>query len=99
LFGEICEEQGAEFSNVLYYSRVRWLSRGKVLKRVVCLREEIYLFLVKQKHPLAHKLRNNDWVAKVLFYSDFFSNVKRLELVYAREEQNLFRPFGKYHCF
>ena len=42
IFKKLCNEMGSEFEVLLYYSNVRWLSRGKVLSRVftfcfVCL--------------------------------------------------------------
>ncbi|XP_033226014.1 protein FAM200A-like [Belonocnema kinseyi] len=55
LFAVLSEELGAEFSQLLYHTDVRWLSRGKVLNRVFCLKDEIYIFLSDSKHELAHK--------------------------------------------
>ena len=35
LFEKMCVDFGSEFQHLLFYSSVRWLSRGKVLRRVV----------------------------------------------------------------
>ena len=35
IFKELCIEMGSEFEVLLYYSNVWWLSRGKVLNRVL----------------------------------------------------------------
>ena len=39
------DDMESEYSDVLYHSKVRWLSLGNVLRRVWNLREEILLFL------------------------------------------------------
>ena len=41
LFAQLCEEMDSEVTKLLYHCDVRWLSRGKVLERVLLLREEL----------------------------------------------------------
>ena len=45
LFRDLCKESDSEFETLLLYSNVRWLSKGKALKRVFVLRKEIHKFL------------------------------------------------------
>ena len=45
LFSKLCDKMSADHKNLLLYSEVRWLSRGKVFQRVFLLRTEIYEFL------------------------------------------------------
>ena len=44
LFQSLCDELGANHSNLLFYFNARWLSKGKVLLRVNELRNEIFIF-------------------------------------------------------
>ena len=46
LFRKLCVKMNAE--RLLYYTRVRWLSKGNVLARVFELRKELKEFLNKQ---------------------------------------------------
>ena len=44
LFIKLCEDMGSEHINLLYYTKVRWLSKGNVLSRVFELRDELKIF-------------------------------------------------------
>ncbi|KAL4104806.1 hypothetical protein QTP88_020082 [Uroleucon formosanum] len=49
LFKVLCQEMGSEHEFLLYYTEVRWLSRGQVMKRLYELREEISYFLIERQ--------------------------------------------------
>ena len=49
LFKELCKEMDADHQTLLFYTAVRWLSRGNVLNRVFELKNEIRLFLEMQE--------------------------------------------------
>ena len=44
LFAKLCEDMGANYSSLLYYCEVRWLSRAKVIQWVLKIKEEIKIF-------------------------------------------------------
>lgn len=71
LFGELCDETDADFRRLLFYSKVRWLSKGKVLHRVVALRGELHTFLSENNHQLASRFADKMWVAKMVFFPIF----------------------------
>jgi hypothetical protein len=54
---------------VLYYTEVRWLSRGRMLKRVCDLKLEINLFL-HMKGKLFPQLTDHDWMCDFAFCVD-----------------------------
>ena len=57
IFANLCESMEAEFSCLLYHTEVRWLSNGKVLARMIALRQEILMFLSHNKKVLNSQQR------------------------------------------
>ena len=45
LFKLLCGDHGSQLHHLLFYSDVRWLSRGKLLRRPIDLRTEVQVFL------------------------------------------------------
>ena len=77
---KLCEDFNAEYRHLLYFSDVRWLSRGKVLERFVTLRKEVKEFLINKKHSLAEKFADQKWLLFVAYLSDMFSQLNILNL-------------------
>lgn len=63
IFSEICKSMDADFTNLLYHTEVRWLSRGKVLLRLYELKEELLLFFVEEENnEFTCYLEDHDWI-------------------------------------
>ena len=58
LFAAFCEEVGSDFKVLLLYTEVRWLSRGKVLNRLLQLREEAAIFLENERSAKGVNMHN-----------------------------------------
>ena len=67
-----------EHKHLIYFSNVRWLSRGKVLKRFVTLPKEVREFLIQRKQTLADKLVDQKWLLLMAYLSDIFSQLNIL---------------------
>ena len=78
LFRELCEDAESDYSKVLFYSDVRWLSRGNVLDRVCNLKDKFEMFLRKKGYPLAENFRNTMWVGHLAYMVDIFDHVNSL---------------------
>lgn len=84
----------AEYTDLLYYSEVRWLSRGNVLNRVWTLKTDVEIIMVDQKNILADKFKNSSWVAYLAYLADIFESInilnkelqgKNINIISARE--------------
>lgn len=99
IFSLMCEEMGSEHKNLLLYSHIRWLSRGKVLKRFFDLRVEIEIFLNDQKSSLTENFKNNRWIAKIAYLADIFSLLNDLNLAMQGNMTNIFVCNNKIEAF
>ncbi|KAK8385325.1 hypothetical protein O3P69_012267 [Scylla paramamosain] len=59
IFKELCKEMGEQYQVLLYHTDVSWLSRGKVVRRVIELRKTTQEFL-KQKGSFATKCTDRE---------------------------------------
>uniref|UniRef100_UPI00358ED38C zinc finger BED domain-containing protein 5-like n=1 Tax=Myxine glutinosa TaxID=7769 RepID=UPI00358ED38C len=81
LFKQLCTEMDSEHKNLLYYTKVRWLSKGNVVARVFELREEMQSFLqMQEKHKLEASFHERLWVFRLAYLVDIFDQLNRLNL-------------------
>jgi len=60
LFEHLCDDMDAVHKCLLYYTEVRWLSRGKSLNEVFELREPMQRFLLEKNSDLANKFSDEN---------------------------------------
>jgi len=71
LFKILCQELGAVHEVLLFHTEVRWLSRGRVLSRVMELRKEIAMLLEeKQEYKLNEQFHTHSFVASLAYLAD-----------------------------
>ena len=79
----------AELLNLLYYTQVRWLSKGNVSERVFELREELKEFLNRQrKHELESCFRDSTFISKLAYLVDIFDQLNRLKSQATKKRYN-----------
>ncbi|XP_036357567.1 general transcription factor II-I repeat domain-containing protein 2A-like [Octopus sinensis] len=79
-FRSFLEDVEADFTDVLYYTNVRLLSIGKVLKRVWDLKAEILMFLKMQdiSCDFLNEMRSDEWVCDFAFAVDIMQKLSEL---------------------
>ena len=87
LFRNLCSEMNTEHQNLLYYTRVRWLSKGNVLARVFELREELQEFLNREgKYELESFFKDKTFMLHLSYLVDIFGQLNRLNLKMQRKD-------------
>ncbi|XP_008052733.1 zinc finger MYM-type protein 6 [Carlito syrichta] len=95
----LCEEMGSEHVNLPLHAEVRWISRGRILKRLFELRHEIEIFLNQKHSDLAKYFHDEEWVAKLAYLSDIFSLVNELNLSLQGTLTTFFNLYNKIDVF
>ncbi|XP_076348256.1 protein FAM200B-like [Tachypleus tridentatus] len=75
IFRELCKEVGEQYQVLLYHTDVRWLSRGKVVRRVIELRTALQEFLKQKESPFATKFTDKEWLARLCYLADIFAEL------------------------
>jgi hypothetical protein len=77
LFKEMCKEMGEMYEVLLYHTEVRWLSRGKVLSRLIDLQETVKIFLQEKNYVLSCRLSDHGWLARLCYLADIFTQLNQ----------------------
>ncbi|XP_040191825.1 zinc finger BED domain-containing protein 5-like [Rana temporaria] len=81
LFSKLCNELEASANVLLFHTEVRWLSRGKVLKRVFDLRNELKTFFNQKAKPQFEALFSDEnELQKIAYLVDIFAILSELNL-------------------
>ncbi|XP_067132424.1 general transcription factor II-I repeat domain-containing protein 2-like [Centruroides vittatus] len=78
-FASFLEHIECEYTDLPYYTEVRWLSSHKVLKRFFTLLDEIIIFLETKNYECA-ELKDGQWTKGLAFSVDITSHLNRLNL-------------------
>ena len=81
LFKELCKDMNADHKVLLFYTAVRWLSKGNVINRVFEMNDEIKLFLeIQERKDLLVHFEDEAWNKRVAYLADIFDQLNKLNL-------------------
>ncbi|XP_066241779.1 protein FAM200B [Saccopteryx leptura] len=99
LLETFCSEIGSNHIHLLYHTKVRWLSQGKILSRVYDLRNEIHIFLSEKKSHLASIFEDDIWVMKLAYLADIFGILNELTLKLQGKNSDIFQHVERIQGF
>ncbi|XP_019277258.2 general transcription factor II-I repeat domain-containing protein 2B isoform X2 [Panthera pardus] len=78
-FTTLLYELESQYGSLLYYTEIKWLSRGLVLKRFFESLEEIDHFMSSRGKPLP-QLSSQDWIRDLAFLVDMTTHLNTLNM-------------------
>ena len=78
---------------------VRWLSKGKALKRAFALREEVEQFLEKDKNSTRTHFKDMDWLTSFAYLVDVFESLNELNVSLQGSNSTILDSHGKLREF
>ena len=74
------QKNASATSRTLFYTKVRWLLRGKCLSRLYKLRNEVEIFLRENKNNLHVHFQNEELVVMLAYLADLFDHLNDMNL-------------------
>ncbi|XP_060755410.1 zinc finger BED domain-containing protein 5-like [Neoarius graeffei] len=99
LFRHLCENMGAEHTQLLLHTEVCWLSRGRILNRLLELRPEVTTFLNDHKSPHATLFQDTDWLVKLCYLADICSKLNELNMSRQGKDTSILNFYDKVGSF
>ena len=80
LFKRLCEDLSSDFTCLLYYTEVRWLSKGNATRCLFELRDELLKFFKEKNYDFQNDLESKDFLTRLAYLSDIFQVLNNFNL-------------------
>jgi hypothetical protein len=99
IFTALCEAMDSGYKCLLFHTNVRWLSKGKVLARIIFLKTEVISFFDVEGNEGFEFLYDEKWWMRVAFLSDLFEKLNSLNISLQGKSENIITVQGKIRAF
>ena len=89
LFEVICEDIGSEYTLLLFYTEVRWLSRENTTMRLFVLRKELLQFFQIKDHKFQKILEDENFILHLACLSHIFGVMNHFSCSLQGPESNI----------
>ena len=97
-FQKFLDDLNSAHQDLLYFTDVRWLSKGRMIKRFYDLREEVVQFLKKKGQPM-HEMEDESWICDLAFLVDISKHLNDLNTKLQRNGQFASEMYGHIKAF
>lgn len=80
LFRQECDSNDEDYNHLIYYTDVRWLSKGAFLNRFIELKTSIKSFLLSSESKLALHMDDKVFMTRVAYMADIFDKLNDLNI-------------------
>ena len=100
LFSQLCKQMDSNHENLLFHTKVRWLSKGNMLARVYGLKDEVSIFLESQgKQDLLLPFQSQEFQLAMAYLVDIFEALNCLNLLLQGKNTNRMKDYDKIRTF
>ena len=89
IFANFCADLGSDHKYLLFYTEVRWLSRGIMTRRVFELRNELLEFYEQRNHNFKNDLANTEFLSRLAYLSDIFDTLNHMNMLFQGPNSNI----------
>ena len=99
LFARLRQDICSKHKCLLFYTAVRWLSRGNMTRRVFELRYELFTFFKKKNLEFKDNLENDEFISHPVYFSDIFQALNLINLSFQGLNSNIAVFISKLETF
>ena len=99
LFARLCEDVSSAHKCLLFHTKVCWLYRGNMTRKVFELRHELLTFFKEKNHKFKDDFENDNFILRMAYLSDIFQTLNVINLSFQASNSNIVVFISKLEAF